>query len=176
MYRCPAETEVKRIAVISDTHGLLRPEVKEVLSTCDVILHGGDINRQEVLDELGVFARLYAVRGNNDREWAVKLPQELRIRLFGLNFYMVHNKKQIPQDINGTDIIIYGHSHKYEENYQDGRLWLNPGSCGPRRFKLPVTMAVISTGPENGRFKVEKLEFVLPAAKEKLPATGKKYK
>lgn len=134
---------MNKIAVLSDTHGLLRPEVLEVLRGCDAILHGGDINRQRILDELNEIAPVFVVRGNNDKEWAEALPETLAFTLYGIRFFMVHNKKQIPQDVGSADIVIYGHSHKYEEKYADGKLFLNPGSCGPRRFTQPITLAVL---------------------------------
>lgn len=134
---------MKKIAVLSDTHGLLRPEVLEILRGCDAILHGGDISRQKILDALNGVAPVFAVRGNNDKEWAENLPETLHFTLFGIRFFMVHNKKQIPENLGDVDIVVYGHSHKYEEKYVDGRLFLNPGSCGPRRFTQPVTLAVL---------------------------------
>lgn len=147
-----------KAAVISDTHGLLRPEILEKLQECEVILHGGDINRQSILDKLNQIAPVYAVRGNNDKEWAKNLPETLSFALYGIRIFMVHNKKQIPETLADTDIIIYGHSHKYEEKYVDGQLFLNPGSCGPRRFTQPVTMAVL-TIEEDASFHVEKIEL-----------------
>ena len=83
-----------KIAILSDTHGLLRPRVVEFLKTADVILHGGDINRQSIVDELRQYAPLYVVRGNNDKEWAEGLPHHLTVTLGGLRFFMVHNKKE----------------------------------------------------------------------------------
>lgn len=131
-----------RIGILSDTHGLLRPEVTETLQTCDVIFHAGDIDRPEILDKLKALKPLYAVRGNADKEWAESLPAELTAELFGYRFYMVHNKKEISADADDADFIIYGHSHKYSHEERDGQIWLNPGSCGRRRFTLPITMAV----------------------------------
>lgn len=157
-----------RIGVISDTHGLLRPEVVETLCSCEVILHGGDINRQSILDELGRIAPVYVVRGNNDKEWAKALPKERRFRLYGLSFYMAHDKKMLPKDREGIDIFIYGHSHKYEEKYSGSQLFLNPGSCGPVRFSLPVTLAVVQV-EEGGSFLVEKIEI------PRQPSVGRKW-
>ena len=138
------ERKTGRIAVISDTHGLLRPEVAEILKTCDAVIHGGDINTPGILEEIRrINPSLYVVRGNNDKEWAEKLPKELSFSLFGKSFYMVHNKKHIPKDLEKKDFVIYGHSHKYEAYVQEGVQYLNPGSCGPRRFHQPVTMAVL---------------------------------
>lgn len=147
-----------RIGIISDTHGLLRKEVLEILQNCEVILHGGDIDKQEILDKLNKIAPVYVVRGNNDKEWAEDLPETLSIELYGVRFFMVHNKKMIPKDTSDIDIIIYGHSHKYEEKYSSQQLRLNPGSCGPGRFHLPVTMAVLEIS-EDHSFHVEKIDI-----------------
>ncbi len=143
------------IAVLSDTHGLLRPEVLRILHTCDCILHAGDINKPEILDELRGIAPLYVVRGNNDKGWAENLPQSLMITIAGVTFFMVHNKKDVPSELSVAQVVIFGHSHKYFEQELDGRLWLNPGSCGPCRFDQPITMAVIKV--EQGKYRTEKI-------------------
>lgn len=142
-----------RIGIISDTHGLLRPEVMEILQACDVIFHAGDIDRQDILEQLKTLKPLYVVRGNADREWAKSLPAELTVELFGHRFYMIHNKKEISADAEGTDFIIYGHSHKYSLEKKNGQIWLNPGSCGRRRFTLPITMALAEI-EEDGRCRI----------------------
>ncbi|MCM1386710.1 MAG: metallophosphatase family protein [Bacillus sp. (in: Bacteria)] len=152
-----------RIAVISDTHGLLRPEVTAAISGCDAIVHGGDINKQKILDELQKTAPVYAVRGNNDKEWAKNLPQSLSLVLYGVRFFIVHNKKDIPKGLNDVDIVIYGHSHKYEEKHVDGRFFLNPGSCGPRRFTQPVTMALLEIA-DDASFQITKIDIPHQAA------------
>lgn len=144
-----------RLAVLSDTHGLLRPQVIEQLRTADVILHAGDINTQAIVDRLGECAPLYIVRGNNDRAWAAHIPHDLTVTLGGVTFYMVHNKRDVPQELPGVHVVVYGHSHKYAEEELDGRLWLNPGSCGPRRFHQEITMALLEV--EDGNVRVEKL-------------------
>lgn len=147
-----------RIGIISDTHGLLRPEVKEILKGCEAILHGGDINSAKILDELNGIAPTHAVRGNNDKEWAKGLPETISVELCGIRFFMVHNMKFIPKDLKDIDIVVYGHSHKYVEKYMDGMLLLNPGSCGPRRFTQPITFAVLEV--EDGHsFQVRKVEI-----------------
>lgn len=147
-----------RIGIISDTHGLLRPEVAEVLKGCEVILHGGDINSVEILDELNEIVPVYAVRGNNDKEWAKDLPETLFVELYGIHFLIVHNKKYIPKNLKNIDVVVYGHSHKYEEKYTDGMLFINPGSCGPRRFTQPITFAVLEAADDKS-FRVEKIEI-----------------
>lgn len=148
------------IGIISDTHGLLRPEVVERLQTCDAILHAGDINRPEILDSLRTVAPLYAVRGNNDKDWAEGLPSSLSFEIGGVRFLMIHNKRDLPRDPGDAQVIIFGHSHQYFEQTIDGRLWLNPGSCGKRRFNQEISFAVMSI--ENGIWNVEKV--VLPNA------------
>ena len=146
-----------KIGVLSDTHGLLRPAVLEVLRSCDCILHGGDVNKPEILDTLRSIAPLYVVRGNNDREWAEGLPQSLTVTLGGIPFFMVHNKKDFPADLGDARVVVFGHSHRYLEQQRDGRLWLNPGSCGRRRFDQEITMAAVTV--DDGALRVEKLVF-----------------
>lgn len=144
-----------RIAILSDTHGLLRPQVVERLKTADAILHGGDINRQDIVDQLEQYAPLYVVRGNNDKQWAEAIPHHLSVTLDGVAFYMVHNKKEIPPDLSGVDVVVFGHSHKYVQEEKDGVLWLNPGSCGPRRFHQEITMMMAEVS--GGTIQVEKV-------------------
>ena len=144
-----------KIAILSDTHGLLRPEVTEHLKTADVILHGGDINKQSIVDELQQYAPLYVVRGNNDKAWAENIPHDLTVTLGGMTFAMVHNKKEVPADLTGVDVVVFGHSHKYVQEEKGGILWLNPGSCGPRRFHQEITMMMAEL--EDGKLQVEKI-------------------
>ena len=150
---------IHRIAVISDTHGILRPETVEVLRSAELILHGGDIANRKTLDRLGECARVIAVRGNCDKEWAENLPQEVCFELYGKKIYMVHNRKQRSGEAETADVVIYGHSHKYEEREEDGRLWLNPGSGGPRRFGKPATMAMLEIDEERGSLAVKRIEL-----------------
>ena len=144
-----------KLAILSDTHGLLRPEVAEHLKTADAILHGGDVNKQGIVDQLERYAPLYVVRGNNDKEWAEQIPHDLTVTLGGVTFYLVHNKKEVPADLTGIDAVVFGHSHKYLLEERDGVLWLNPGSCGPRRFHQEITMMMAEV--ENGTLQVEKI-------------------
>lgn len=146
-----------KLAILSDTHGLLRPEIRKYLEGADAILHGGDINTQTIVDELKQYAPLYIVRGNNDKEWAENIPHDLTVTLEGVTFYMVHNKKEVPADLDGVDVVVFGHSHKYGEEEKDGRLWLNPGSCGPRRFHQEITMMLAEV--ENGTIRVQKISI-----------------
>ena len=149
-----------KIAVLSDTHGLLRDEVIEIIKSSDAVIHGGDINSQKILDKIKSVmkpsAELFVVRGNNDKEWAEYLPEFLDFELTGIKFALVHNRRDLP-DTPDADIIIFGHTHKYFEERIDGRLWLNPGSCGKRRFTLPVTMAVLHTDGKS--YSVEKIDI-----------------
>lgn len=112
-----------KIAVLSDTHNVLRPEVIEIIKGSDAVIHGGDINSQDILDEIKSAmkhnAPLFVVRGNNDKEWAENLPVSLNFELCGLKFFLTHNRKDIPQDVK-ADIIIFGHSHKYYEENING--------------------------------------------------------
>ena len=144
-----------RLAILSDTHGLLRPEVAELLKSTDAILHGGDINRQSIVDQLRQYAPLYVVRGNNDKEWAEAIPHDLTVTLGGVTFCVVHNRKEVPADLSEVDAVVFGHSHKYAEEERDGRLWLNPGSCGPRRFRQEITLMMAEA--EDGTLRVEKI-------------------
>lgn len=145
----------KRIGVLSDTHGLLRPEVLAALSGCDAIIHGGDINKPEILELLEKIAPVYVVRGNNDKEWAEHLPLTLTFQIEQCRFFLVHNKKQVPGDLTGIQAVIFGHSHKYFAQELDGRLWLNPGSCGKRRFDQEITLAILTV--DGASLSVEKI-------------------
>ena len=144
-----------KLAILSDTHGLLRPEVVEHLQTADAILHGGDINKQAIVDELRQYAPLYIVRGNNDWGWAEDIPHDLTVTLDGVTFCMVHNRKELPLNLAGVDVVVFGHSHKYVEEEKEGILWLNPGSCGPRRFHQEITMMMAEL--TDGKIHVEKI-------------------
>lgn len=145
----------KKLGIISDTHGLLRPEVVEILKSCDCILHAGDVDRPELLDELRYLGSLYVVRGNNDGDWAQNLSRTLRFKMEGIEFFMTHNKKDVAWNLGNAQIVIFGHSHHYFEEMIDERLWLNPGSCGRRRFGGDVTMAVMEI--DSGNWKINKI-------------------
>ena len=146
-----------KIAILSDTHGLLRPEVVEQLKNADAILHGGDINKQSIVDELRQYAPLYVVRGNNDKEWAEEIPHDLTVTLEGVTFYMDHNKKEVPADLSGMDVVVFAHSHTYVEEEKDGVWWLNPGSCCPRRFHQEIAMMMAEVA--DGQIRVEKIDI-----------------
>lgn len=166
-----------QIGVIADTHGLLREEVKKQLQGCDKIFHAGDIHTPLVTEELNRIAPTYFVRGNADKEWAEDIPVTRVIDDIGIRVFMIHNQKQIDEVLEPYDLVIYGHSHKYEEKYMDGRIWLNPGSCGPRRFRLPVTMAMLYI-EDDGKVRIERIDIETSEPQkdfEVSAATVKKY-
>ena len=134
----------KVIGVISDTHGLLRPEAVETLLGVDLILHAGDVGSSEVLDILKGIAPLVAVRGNNDKgEWADELPHWEVAEVGAINIYMIHDLKEIDLSLaaEGFQVVVSGHSHKPSVEERKGVLYVNPGSAGPRRFSLPISLA-----------------------------------
>ena len=163
-----------RIGVISDTHNLLRRDVLERLQGCDAILHGGDVSSQSTLERLEQIAPVYAVRGNTDGEWAGCLPQRRELELGDLRICMAHRKKDLPE-LTACDMAVCGHTHQYTESWLSspgsGRrtLLLNPGSCGPRRFLQPVTMAMLLTDTDGWR--VERIDLPHTAA-DSVPETG----
>ncbi len=132
------------IGVISDTHGLLRPEALDALRGSDLILHAGDVGPREILDRLRAIAPTVAVRGNVDTAvWATALPSTDMIEADGLHLYMLHDRAALDLDPKaaGFAAVIFGHSHRPGAELRDGVLYLNPGSAGPRRFTLPITVA-----------------------------------
>jgi len=135
------------IGVISDTHGLLRPEAFEALRGSDLIIHAGDVGEPGILEQLGKIATVRAIRGNIDREaWAKSLPETEVVEAGGLSLYVLHDVKQL--DLNprtaGFAAVISGHSHQPSIRTRDGVLYFNPGSAGPRRFRLPVSVGKIT--------------------------------
>ncbi|MBU0838606.1 MAG: metallophosphatase family protein [Gammaproteobacteria bacterium] len=135
-----------RIGLISDTHGLLRPEALAALQDCAQIIHAGDIGKPQVLDGLRAIAPLEAIRGNIDiADWALELPERLDLRIGGLSLHVLHDLKQLDIDplAAGIDVVIAGHSHKPKVERRDGVLYINPGSAGPRRFSLPISLALL---------------------------------
>jgi uncharacterized protein len=134
----------RMIGVISDTHGLVRPEVHKAFRGVELILHAGDIGSPEVLKELQSIAPVTAVRGNNDKGgWARKIPERESIRVPAIRICMIHDVKELiaPRDVKECDVVISGHSHRPSIETREGIMFLNPGSAGPRRFSLPVTVA-----------------------------------
>ena len=154
---------MKKIGILSDTHGLLRPEVLVALEGCDAILHGGDINRQEIIERLEQIAPVYAVRGNNDKEWAEHLPLFLDFQLSGLHIYMTHKKKDLPKELSSYDLVVYGHSHRYERRTEGSTILINPGSCGPRRFNQDITLAVMELDEKDRGMVIRRMD--IPHAK-----------
>ncbi|WP_278400714.1 metallophosphoesterase family protein [Stutzerimonas kunmingensis] len=145
-----------RIGLISDTHGLLRPEALASLQGCAQIIHAGDIGKPEVLDGLRAIAPLEAIRGNIDTaEWARELPERLDLRIGSLSVHVLHDLKQLDIDplVAGIDVVIAGHSHKPKVERRDGVLYVNPGSAGPRRFSLPISLALLELN--DGQAQVE---------------------
>jgi putative phosphoesterase len=133
-----------RIGVISDTHGLLRPEAVDALRGSDLILHGGDVGKPEVLESLSAIASVVAVRGNNDAgPWADALPQSEVVEVGSVALYLLHDIAELDVDpaAAGIAAVISGHSHRPSAEVREGVLFLNPGSAGPRRFTLPVSLA-----------------------------------
>ena len=139
-----------KVGVISDTHGLLRPEAIAALKGCERIIHAGDIGKLEILDQLTAIAPLHVVRGNNDLDtsWAADIADHLRFDLNGWQVLLVHDIADVPALLDeATKIVITGHSHKPRIEWRGEQLYLNPGSAGPRRFKLPVTLARLEVLP-----------------------------
>jgi putative phosphoesterase len=135
-----------KVGVISDTHGLLRAEALAALAGCERIIHAGDIGKPQILDQLAAIAALHVVRGNNDLQaaWAEHLADHQRFDLHGWSTLLVHDMADVPALLEtGTRLVITGHSHKPCVEWRGERLYLNPGSAGPRRFKLPVTLALL---------------------------------
>jgi len=132
-----------RIGLISDTHGLLRPEATAFLRGCDFIVHGGDIGNSGILDELAILAPVTAVRGNNDRgPWAGVLRETEFLQVGKVSIYAIHDITQldIAPSAAGVRVVVSGHSHKPSIEEREGVLFVNPGSSGPRRFKLPIAV------------------------------------
>ncbi|MFJ1292613.1 metallophosphoesterase family protein [Paracoccus yeei] len=139
---CPG----KRIGVISDTHGLLRSEALDALDGVDRILHVGDIGDPNHLDVLARIAPVTAIRGNIDRgSWAETLPETVSLTIGSLRIHMIHDRKALQADpgAEGWDVVISGHSHRPGFEETGSILWLNPGAAGPRRFRLPITLAFL---------------------------------
>lgn len=150
------------VGVISDTHGLLRPEAIEALQGSELILHAGDIGKPEILEALEAIAPVIAVRGNNDQgEWATAIPEQTTVTIEQVGIHLLH----IGQELNynpataNFQVVISGHSHKPRIAEQDGLLFVNPGSAGPRRFKLPISVARLNI--QGARVKAEIVELAV---------------
>ncbi|MFL6446008.1 MAG: metallophosphoesterase family protein [Candidatus Sulfotelmatobacter sp.] len=144
------------IGVISDTHGLLRPEAMAALRGAEQIVHAGDVGKPEILQQLGEIAPVTAVRGNIDKgTWALKLPETQVVELSDITIYVLHDlgTLDLKPQAAGFEVVISGHSHVPKQELRDGVLYFNPGSAGPRRFKLPITVGRIFI--ENGAVRGE---------------------
>jgi putative phosphoesterase len=142
---------VFKIGIISDTHGLLRPEAERLLADVDHILHGGDIGRPEIVAALRRIAPVTAIRGNVDTgDWAREYAETERVRLAERSIFVLHDLKALRIDpaATGIDVVVSGHSHVPKIGTVDGVLYLNPGSAGPRRFKLPITLATLDVAQD----------------------------
>lgn len=148
------------IGVISDTHGLIRQEALDCFAEADVIFHGGDIGSVAVLRALEQIAPVVAVRGNCDREeWSKELPIMRSYAIEGRRFLIIHNRRDLTVSPRDFDGVIFGHSHQSKVSVNDGILYLNPGSAGPRRFRLPVSVARIRL-EKRGKLLPEIIELV----------------
>ncbi len=151
-----------RIGLISDTHGLLRPEALAFLQGCDHIVHGGDIGGPDILAALASIAPLTAVRGNNDRDaWADVVPETDMVQVGGVFLYALHDIAQLDIDAAsaGVQVVVTGHSHKPLIDRRDGVLYINPGSAGPRRFSLPISVGELIVDGEALTPRIVELEL-----------------
>ncbi|HEU4345431.1 MAG TPA: metallophosphoesterase family protein [Candidatus Binatia bacterium] len=136
-----AANQITVIGLISDTHGLIRPQALEALRGVDLVVHAGDIGKPQVIDSLKTIAPVVAIKGNNDTEpWATPFPDTKLVKAGVARLYIIHNVKELAVDARGFDAVISGHSHKPSVSSRDGILYVNPGSAGPRRFKLPIAV------------------------------------
>jgi putative phosphoesterase len=139
-----------RIGVVSDTHGLIRPQMLSALEGVEAIIHAGDVGTPGVLEALSKIAPVYAIRGNVDTEaWARELPETREVRIESARFFVIHNIAELKVERANYGAIVFGHSHRALEKVRSGVMYLNPGSAGPRRFSLPVTlMTLVVDGSE----------------------------
>jgi len=153
-----------RIGLISDTHGLLRPEAVTAMRGCEQIVHAGDIVGARILEDLSILAPVTAVRGNNDRgAWAEALPHTQMLQVGEVLILVVHDLKELDIDPAGADVqvVVSGHSHQPSIERRNGVLYVNPGSAGPRRFKLPITVGELWV--EGGAVEARIVELMLSA-------------
>ena len=149
------------VGIISDTHGLLRPQVVAALQGSDMIIHAGDVGNPDIIKELADIAPIHAVRGNIDTApWAATLPMTERVAVGERRFYVLHEISQLDLDPAqaGIAAVVYGHSHQPLIETRQGVLFLNPGSAGPRRFKLPITVARVTVSGDGMRPEIVELQ------------------
>jgi uncharacterized protein len=154
------------IGVISDTHRLLRPEAEAALAGSELIVHAGDIGDPTVLERLRAIAPVTAVRGNNDRgAWAARLGEIEVLEVSGRTLYVLHDLKTVRRDLRaaGVDVVIAGHSHRPSIERREGILYVNPGSAGPRRFSLPVSLARLTIDREHVEAEIVELAILRSA-------------
>lgn len=149
-----------QIGVISDTHGLLRPEAIEALRGSAHIFHAGDVGEPAILEQLASLAHVTAIRGNIDKDaWARKLPETEIVEIGGVTIHILHDlaKLDLKPEAAGIRVVIYGHSHVPKQEMRNGVLYFNPGSAGPRRFKLPICVGKLVVIGENIRGEIVKI-------------------
>jgi putative phosphoesterase len=149
------------VGVISDTHGLVRPEALAALAGSELILHAGDVGAPEVLAALRAIAPVTAVRGNNDRgHWADALPETALVEVGGHSIYVLHDASALDLDLRAARIaaVVAGHSHQPRNEMRDGVLFFNPGSAGPRRFRLPIAVGKLHVGDGSIRGEILRLD------------------
>ena len=132
------------LGLISDTHGLLRPEAQAALQGSHAIIHAGDVGNPKILSDLKSIAPVFAIRGNTDTEaWSAQLPVTEAVELHGISIYVLHNLNQLDLDpaASGFKIVVSGHTHNPDSHWSSDVLYINPGSAGPKRFSLPITIA-----------------------------------
>lgn len=150
-----------RVGLISDTHGLVRPQALDALRGVEHIVHAGDIGVPEVLDSLRTIAPVVAVRGNNDRgEWAAAVPRDAVLELGGVCIYVLHDLKELDLEpaAAGFGVVVAGHSHRPSIERRESVLYVNPGSAGPRRFNLPVAVGFLEIANGAAQARIEVLE------------------
>lgn len=148
----------RTIGVISDTHGLLRPQALAALAGCAPIIHAGDVGGPDVLAKLRELGEVHAVRGNVDQdEWSRSLPMTQRIEIEGFRILVLHILAELDVPTDDVDAVIYGHSHQPKIETKDGTLFFNPGSAGPRRFSLPITVGRLTV--EGGELRAEIIDL-----------------
>lgn len=149
-----------KIGLISDTHGLLRPQALDALKGCEQLIHAGDIGKASILEALRAIAPLTVVRGNNDQDdsWASDVPYSAVLQAQGIGIYVTHIPADVPRSLpDDIRVVVVGHSHKPLIEQRAGVLFINPGSAGPRRFKLPISVAVLHIDEQGLRCELVEL-------------------